>query len=112
MSRVRYHDRSAAPLFLEEVTQRTHHVTATAVGRRRATVRTTSSGAMVPLLVLLHHVLGDAAHDRATDCTEEAVVGLVACETAGCAACQSASETALAFLGLSGCGLIIATGGC
>lgn len=90
------------PLFLEEAAQRAHHVAAAAVRRRLATVGATMSGAVVPPLVLLDRVFGDAAHDRATDCTEETVVGLVACVAAGRAACQSTGETPLAFLCLFG----------
>lgn len=39
-------------------------------------------GAVVALLVL-DKVLGNAAHDGATDCSQDTVVGLVAGETAG-----------------------------
>lgn len=81
------------------------------MGLRWATVGATVSrlGAVVPLLVLLQSILGDATHDRTTNCTEEAVVGLVARETAGRAAGQSTGETTLTFLCLSGCCLVIAT---
>lgn len=84
------------------------------MGLGRATVGATVAGlrALVPLLVLLDRVFGDTAHDRAANCTEDAVVGLVTCEAAGRAACQSASETTLALLCLAGCSLVIATRRC
>lgn len=102
--------RKEVPLFLEEVAQRAHHVTAATLGLG-VPGRAVAGGlwAMVALLVLLDRVFGNAAHNRAADCTEDAVVGLVACEAAGCAACQSTGETTLALLCLIGCSLVIAT---
>lgn len=81
------------------------------MGLRRATVGATVSGlgAVVTLLVLLQRIFGNATHDRATNCTEEAVVGLVACEAAGRAASQSTGEATLTLLCLFGCRLVIAT---
>lgn len=98
------------PLFLEEVAQLVHAAAAAVRGRRaairttrRTAVRTTRRTglaliALVVLVVLLVCVFGDAAHDRATDCSENAVVGLVTRETASRTTREGTGETALALL--------------
>lgn len=58
-------------------------------------------------LVLLDSVLSDAADDGSTDCSEDAVVGLVAGETTCGTAGEGTSETTLAILGLTGSLLLI-----
>lgn len=88
------------PLFLEEVAQLVHHTVAAAMRGRRAAVRTTrrTGRALVAVLVLLHCVLGDAAHDRPTDCSDDAVIDLVTREAASRSAREGTGETALALL--------------
>jgi hypothetical protein len=58
-------------------------------------------------LVLLDGILSDAADDGSTDCSEDAVVGLVASETTGSTASEGTSETTLTVLGLAGSLLLI-----
>lgn len=97
----------ASRLLLEETTELVHHTAAlVAAGRRGSTVGTagTAGAAMTGAsvaLVLLDGILSDAADDGSTDCSEEAVVGLVAGEATGGTASESAGKTTLAILSLS-----------
>jgi DNA gyrase/topoisomerase IV subunit B len=98
-------------LLLEETTELVHHTAAALVAARRrgstvGTAGASMTGATVAL-VLLDGILSDAADDGSTDCSEEAVVGLVAGEATGGTASQSAGKTTLAILSLSGSLLLI-----
>lgn len=64
--------RSQARLLVEVTAEAAATVLAVGVG----------VGAVVALLVL-DEILGNAAHDGATDCSQNTVVGLVASETTG-----------------------------
>lgn len=57
--------------------------------------------------MLLDLILRNAADDRTTNCTEEAVVGLLACESTGKTTGYSAAKTAFTFLGISGSALLL-----
>lgn len=94
-------------LFLEETTELVHHATTTAAVGGGSTVATTvaggrgAAGALVTVLVLLDGIFGNATHDGSTDCSEEAVVGLVAGETTGGTASEGAGKTTLTLLGFT-----------
>lgn len=103
-----------SPLFLEESAELVHHAGATAVGLRGTAIATTTVaggaiGALVTVVVavLLDSILSNAAHDSSTNRSEEAVVSLVAGETTGGTAGESASKTTLAFLGFTGSTLLL-----
>lgn len=102
-----------SPLFLEEATKLIHHATTTATVGGGTTVATTvaggrgATGALVTVLVLLDGIFGNATHDGSTDCSEEAVVGLVAGETTGGTTGESASETTLTLLSFTRCTLLL-----
>lgn len=86
-------------------------------GRSTAVLATTVAalrgvlGGLVLVLVLLDSVFGNAAHDRSTDGSEEAVVGLVTCETARYTTSKRSTESTLTILGTAGSVLLIAGGG-
>lgn len=102
-----------AHLFLEEAAQLIHHSTATtmgaAVGAAIAAVAAAVIGGATLTLVfmLLDRVFGDASHDCTTDCSKDAMVGLVAREPTGGTTGKGTSETALTLLGFTGSLLIV-----
>jgi hypothetical protein len=101
--------RKTSCLLLEEAAELVHHATAAAVVAGRGTTVGTAgvtTGAGIAL-VLLESVLSDAADDGSTDCSEDAVVGLVASETTCGTASEGTSETTLAILCLAGSLLLI-----
>lgn len=59
------------------------------------------------MTVLLVGILCNAAHDRSTDSSEEAVVGLVTGKATGGTTGESAGETTLTLLGTLGAGLLL-----
>ena len=86
-------------LFLEEVAELVHHATATVRGVRGGTVGLLVLVLFVVLvLVLLHSVFSKTTHDGTTDCPNDAVVGLMACETTSRTARESASKSTFTVL--------------
>ena len=57
--------------------------------------------------VLLDGIFGNATNDGSTDCSEEAVVSLVAGETTGSTTGERTSETTLTLLGLGATVLLL-----
>ena len=102
-----------AQLFLEEAAQLIHHATTTtmgaAVGAAIAAVAAAVIGraTLTLVLVLLDRVFGDASHDRTTNCSEDAMVGLVTREPTGGTTGKGTSETALTLLAFTGSLLIV-----
>jgi len=96
------------PLFLEKATECVHHaVAATTLGRRTTVLATVLAamgrlGRVAAVAVLLDSVFGNAANDGSTDCSENAVVGLVAGESTGRTTCEGTGKTTLALLGFTG----------
>lgn len=101
--------REASCLLLEETTELVHHVTTAVVAGGRTAVGAAGAGMTGAsiALVLLDGILSDTADDGSTDCSEEAVVGLVTGETTGGAASESAGKTTLALLSPTGSLLLI-----
>ena len=99
-------------LFLEEVAELVHHATATVRGVRGGTVGLLVLVLFVVLvLVLLHSIFSKAAHDSTTDCSKDAVVGLVASETTGRTARESASNSTFTVLSTVRSTLVRSIGG-
>lgn len=63
--------------------------------------------ALLVLAVLLDSVLRETTHDGTTDCSEEAVVHLVATVATGDTTGESTHETTLTLLGLTGGTLLL-----
>lgn len=89
-------------LLLEETAELVHHVAAVAAVLAGGTaVRTTLVPGAGITLVLLDGILSDATDNGPTDCSENAVVGLVACESTGGTTGESSHQTTLTLLGLA-----------
>jgi hypothetical protein len=94
-------------LLLEETAELVHHaaaaaaVLAAAVLAGGTAVRTTLVAGAGITLVLLDGILSNATDDGSTDCSENAVVGLVACKSTGGTTGESSHQTTLTLLGLA-----------
>jgi hypothetical protein len=65
--------------------------------------------ALLPTVMLLHFVLDDAAHNGTTDCSENAVVGLVARESSSESSGECSAKTTFTALSFTGRTLSLAT---
>lgn len=104
--------REMSHLLLEETSELVHHAAAAAavVAGRGTTIGTAGMTGMTGAgvaLVLLDGIFSDAADDGSTDCSEDAVVGLVARETTRRAASEGAGKTTLTLLGITGSLLLV-----
>lgn len=88
-------------LLLEETAELVHHAAAAALLAGGAAVRTTLVAGAGITLVLLDGILSDATHDGSTDCSEKAVVGLVACKSTSGTTGESSHQATLTLLGLA-----------
>lgn len=94
-------------LLLEETAKLIHHVAAAVLAGGTAVGTALSATGAGVALVLLDSILGDAANDGSTDCSEEAVIRLVSSETTGGSTRKCASESTLTILSLAGSLLLI-----